>query len=383
MQDKTAALGRLAAWFRSEALPLWTARGYDRERGGFFEALDSDGAPVADALRRVRVQARQVYVFSNVARLGWNGDAGGLARAGFDYLLAKACPDEGARGCAHLLSPEGAIIDARRDLYDQAFLLLACAGYWRAFNDRRALELATRTMDFLDRELAAPGGGYCEDDLGSHPRRQNPHMHLFEAFVALHAATGEEQWRERADAILNIFERRFFDRERGVLREFFSDDLEHPDRKQGDVVEPGHMAEWVCLLHQFQKVGGRVSGEIGTALYENTIALGCDAASGFLVDRLLLGEKAAGKTRRLWPQTEFIRASLARARAGAPDALACADKVAESLLADYIRRELKGLWCDQFDGEGRPIAKDTPASIVYHLFEVVQEIETFLGEQRS
>lgn len=382
MHDEAAALRRLALWFRRDALALWAARGYDHGRGGFFEALDFEGEPVAEAPRRVRVQARQIYVFASVARLGWSDKAEGPARAGFDFFLARACPEAGARGCVHVLTPAGEIEDARRDLYDQAFALLACAAVWRAFGDARALELAGRTIHFLDRELAASGGGYLEDDRGTRPRRQNPHMHLFEAFLALHGATGEAAWKKRADAVFALFERRFFDRKEGIAREFFTDDLEGFDAKQGDVIEPGHMLEWVWLLDKYRAGVGADAPEIEAALFANAIRLGRDPQSGFLVDRLRLGESAAGKTRRLWPQTEYLKACLARARVGDAGAATRAEDIASALFASYLGQKTPGLWCDKYDGAGRPIANDVPASILYHLFETAHEIETFFTEER-
>ena len=43
------------------------------------------------------------------------------------------------------------------------------------------------------------------------PRRQNPHMHLLEALLALHVATGEKNWLRRAGALVDLFKRRFVD----------------------------------------------------------------------------------------------------------------------------------------------------------------------------
>ena len=375
-----AALARLLDWYRSEALPLWAERGYDRSRGGFHEALGFDGAPAEHAERRVRVQARQIYVFASADRLGWAAGSGDLARAGFDYFLEKACPDGGARGCVHRMSAEGQITDDRRDLYDQAFLMLACSAMWRAFREPRAIELAERTAAFLERDLAPPVGGFLEDDRGTRPRRQNPHMHLFEAFMAMNEATGEPAWRARADRMAALFERFFFDRERGVLREFFADDLSPAKGREGGVIEPGHMAEWVWLLARYERMSSRTFLNERIALLDNAVRLGADPASGFLVDSIAEGESASGKARRLWPQTEYIKALLARSRDGAGTFDRFADNIAASLFVSYLKQPVKGLWCDQFDGAGTPIAKDVPASILYHLFETVQETQSFLVE---
>ena len=58
----------------------------------------------------------------------------------------------------------------------------------------------------MQRRLAdAQQGGFFEEFAPGRagaklPRRQNPHMHLLEAVLALHAATVEKNWLRRATA---------------------------------------------------------------------------------------------------------------------------------------------------------------------------------------
>lgn len=367
------ALRRFADWVGKTALPFWLTAAWDARRGGFHEALAFDGRPALQTFRRVRVQARQVHVFATASRLSF-ADGEALARAGFDYLIEKACPDFGARGCVHRLSPDGAIQDARRDLYDQAFLLLACASMHRAFGDPRALDLAARACAYLDEALASPSGGYAEDDSGTLPRRQNPHMHLFEAFLALYEATGEEGYRARADAMLSLFEQKFFDRKAGVLREFFDDDW-RADPQKGRVIEPGHMAEWVWLLARRERLGGADFAATKRALFFSATAA-CDAA-GFLVDEATIGAAPSG-ARRLWPQTEFIKAAIAMDAAGDPAAAAAGAAMIARLFETYLAEPVAGLWCDRFDAAGGRMAQDVPASILYHLFDAAAEARAHL-----
>ena len=83
------------------------------------------------------------------------------------------------------------------------------------------------------------------------PRRQNPHMHLLEALLALHAATGEKNWLRRAGALVDLFKRRFSDPQTGALIEFFAEDWSPRPGDEGRLREPGHQFEWVWLLYEY------------------------------------------------------------------------------------------------------------------------------------
>lgn len=371
------AAARLHKWFVDDALPLWAARGYDAARGGFYESLDFNGEPVTGQPRRVRVQARQIYMFSEAGARRWHPDAEAIAVEGFDYFLARACPDGGERGCIHLLADDGTVLDDRRNLYDQAFLLLACAGRWRAAKDERAFDLANRTISFLDRELASPHGGWLESDRRELPRRQNPHMHLFEAFLALYGATGENAFRKYAEKVFSLFEQYFYDTETGVLHEFFKENWALAAGAPGGQIQPGHMMEWVWLINEYGAASPALR-DISARLYARAEALGRNEA-GFLVDSVDLDAPAASGPRRLWPQTEYLRAALIRARQGDNGAAAEARLLVERLFKTYLKQNTLGLWCDQFDANGAPIAKDVPASILYHLLGAASEAGAYMA----
>ena len=378
MPDPLEAIDRLNGWFRDAAAPLWARAGWDERHGGFFESLGYDGQPTRGP-RRVRVQSRQTYTFSMIAMRGWRDDAEPIAVKGFDYLITRACPDEGEQGCVHTLADDGAIIDATRDLYDQAFLLLACAGRIQAADCDRARTLAERTAAFLDRQLASPHGGWIENDRGGLPRRQNPHMHLFEAFMALYRATDESVWLDKARAVAELFNQRFYDIRTSTIIEFFAEDLKSRDAARGGEIEPGHIAEWVWLLGHFESLANDNKRDIMGALYKS--AQRYTDAGGFLPDAV--GAESSTGARRLWPQTEYVKAAFtlstsfddAYARDGAA--------MINALFETYLNQPIDGLWCDQFDGAGAPIAADVPASILYHLYEAVAECLRYAESQNG
>ncbi|MBN9011423.1 MAG: AGE family epimerase/isomerase, partial [Rhizobiales bacterium] len=88
-------------------------------------------------------------------------------------------------------------------------------------HDPRIERLIGATLATIDHTLAAPNGGWAESDRHELPRRQNPHMHLFEASLALYEITGEPAHLARASSIFDLFRQRFFDPRHRVIREYF------------------------------------------------------------------------------------------------------------------------------------------------------------------
>ena len=187
------------------------------------------GAPVASQRRNTLSQARLTYVFSHAYLLSGDPALGEAARHGIAFLMRAARAPDG--GWFRAVSVDGATLDNTRDTYDQAFVLFALAWYYRAAKDSSAIQLADATWGAMQTRLAdAAHGGFFEEFAPGRtelklPRRQNPHMHLLEALLALHVATGEKNWLRRAGTLIDLFRRHFVDPRTGALIEFFTADL--------------------------------------------------------------------------------------------------------------------------------------------------------------
>ena len=193
------------------SLPLWSREGWDPATGGFVERLDIGGRADRFAPRRVRVQARQIYCFAKAAQLGWYPEGREIAMKGLEYLLAKANSPDGRPGFVHLLDPDGSAINFARDTYDHAFVLLALATVFQLSRDAQVGVEIKSLVAFLDSDLRSPHGGFLEGRPATLPRRQNPHMHLFEAMIATFEATGDPVYQSRAGELFELFVANFYD----------------------------------------------------------------------------------------------------------------------------------------------------------------------------
>lgn len=368
-------------WLRQVLISGWLKRVVQPGRPGFVEWFDPAAAVQdAGAVRTTLVTARLTYVFSHAHLLDPASGALALARHGFAFLR-DACRDGEGR-FMHVVGEDGAPVDARTDLYDLAFVLFAMAWFHRATQDEEALTIANEVIGFIERKLAHPEGGFAEDTLGTLPRRQNPHMHLLEAFHALAEATGARRWLDQACEIVKLARERMVEVETGSLGEYFTADWQPAQGAAGALREPGHHFEWTwLLLHHWRLTGDVQARDLADGLYRFAVRHGLDdgsvgpVAAFDGVDRT--GHLVAA-TKLLWPQTEAIKAFLARVELlGDADAARRLDSHLDSMFRCFVAPET-GLWFNQLTRDGTPAQTRIPVRVLYHLLLAMAEWERVL-----
>lgn len=357
-----------------DILPLWSTVGIDRNRGGFCESISHDGRiPISS--RRVRVTARQIYSFCEAARLGWNRTAAAACvRHGYRFLLSHSSPD----GLLfHGLSDDDTLLDQDHHLYDQAFLLFAYAHSFAHLQDEDFRRRAVGMLGSIRQRLGHEAGGFKDHTRAPYPLRSNPHMHLLEAALAWMAVDANPLWRALADEIVALFKSRFYDPEKGVVREYFSADWDVVDEGGRWRIEPGHNYEWAWLLIRWsQETGGKIGdrAERMIAFAEN---YGVDPARRVSVNEVWSDGIIADAKARLWPQTERLKAWLAVADMREGEARWAAEQNAleacQSLLA-YMAVDARGTWHDVMLKDGSFKQGVAPASSLYHIICAIGEL---------
>jgi mannose/cellobiose epimerase-like protein (N-acyl-D-glucosamine 2-epimerase family) len=368
-------VARLKARMIDHALPLWSGEGWDRTTGGFIDRLAPDGHADAQAPRRTMVQARQIYCFAKAAQMGWYPQGREVALKGLDYLLTKAKSPDGKPGFVHVLTPEGAVLKPLRDTYDHAFVLLALATVYALDRDAQVRAEIDALCYFLDTQLRSPNGGFLEGLPASMPRRQNPHMHLFEAMIAAFDATHDNVFQNRAGDFFALFLANLYDKQKQLLGEYFEEDW---SRIEPVSIEPGHQAEWAWLLKGFERITGCPTGRFRGELLASALRYR-DEATGCLVDEGDTAGNVKRDTRRLWPQTEIAKAWIAQAESGEAGAADEARAALVRLERHYLNHPVAGGWHDQFDRDGNALVATIPASSFYHVLCSVTEAEQVLG----
>lgn len=363
---------RARAWLFESALPFWSEHGVDRVNGGFVERFDLDATQPYTDRKRIRVIGRQIYVFSHASLLGFER-AADIARSGYEFLTTKAWlgPD---RGWARVVSERGDVVDPTPDLYDCAFALFAFGWYYRASGDSNAIAWAHRTLDFLDRRMRSPKGGFLHASPPVGHRQQNPHMHLLESALALYAHTGEARFADLAREVAGLFREKFYDHESRTLAEFFDDDWRRAGGDAGRIIEPGHQFEWAWILVNV----GRLLAENFTEEARGLVAFaethGVDRRTGVSYMQVRDDGAPIDKSSRVWPNTERIKAAVALYEIDGVDPRPVFEQSGGVLLDRYLAREPRGTWYETFDAEGRLAADNVPASTFYHVFLAFSEM---------
>lgn len=350
-------------WLREQALPRWGGdEGFDAASGSFVERFALSGQPMRDHPRRAMTQARQIFVFAKAHRHGWLTGAGQRAELGWNCLVERYWQTDGSPGWVFQCDARGTVIDGRRDFYGQAFCLLAAASWSKLSGEHGALDLADRTLAFMDQAMASPHGGYVECWPETVlPRRQNPHMHLLEALLELHEADRSRDYADRAAQIVSLAERHFLQSANQCLGEYFDEDL--TPRNPDVVFEPGHHCEWVWLLRRFDRVTGRNTAALRRGLLSS--ALKGFRADGLIVDELAVNGRVTGPATRLWPLTEAMKAVALDDRPASTSVHPgdCWDALRRRFLADAP----DGCWLDHFSPDGTLLVDFIPASSLYHI----------------
>ncbi len=365
--------------------PKWYGA-FSDPNGGFYERLGKGFKPILTGQRRLVTQCRQLSIYSHAVHSG-NKSVQADLRAAFEYIVANYHdPKTGTWYFA--MDDDGHVSDTTCDLYALTFVIFSFSHYYRASGDERAQFLSRKAVQFISAHFHLPGQpGYAEsvdEELRSVSklRRQNPHMHLLEACLFAHETWNDTVYERMADDMVSLFYDYFFDDSKGVLREFFADDLS-PHPVKGSEVEPGHFFEWVWLLkkHAELKKTPELHDEVALRLLDWANAKGWDEHFGGFYDVLWEEGDVKETSKRIWPFCEAMKAN-ALMLTLAPDRQAIKDRVSAmvSVFEKQYMQE-RGFWTEWFSRDFAPMTNYMPGTTPYHVYFGITETLSVLEKR--
>jgi mannose-6-phosphate isomerase len=330
--------------------------------------------------RRSRVQPRQVYAFAMAGVLGWNGDFHFAVEQGLSFQLEKHRRPDGLFNS--LVGPDGATLDDRANLYDQAFALFGLAAAYNVSPRREEVRgIAINLRERLRREVESPGS---VDVVATPLLSSNPFMHLFEACLAWHEAEGDSEWLVIADQIVRLAMTRFIDPRSGAMREYFDRGLNPAPGLEGRLIDSGHQYEWAWLLLRWcSRAECDDAHEAAMRLISVGEEQAANARRGVVVNMLLDDFSVHDPVARLWPQTERIKAACVAAVETQDDRYWKIALDGVFALRRYFETPVRGLWRDRLNADDTFVDEPAPASSFYHIVCAISELDRTIASSDS
>lgn len=360
----------------------WRKHGLNSETGYSYESLHPDWN--INSLDRLRLltQCRQLYTFSHAycftSDQQWREPLDSLFHFIVEHYYIQPRPDAPKRWIFSL-NDQCQTKDTHTDAYALAFVLLSFSYYFKASGNQTALQLIEETHQFLQQNMKSPLGGFLESfpDSGG-IRRQNPHMHLLEGYLAAYAVNPQADYKVQIKYLLDLLTAHFFDKQHACLIEYFNEDWT-PHSLEGHRVEPGHHFEWVWLLHQADPLFPHDDYmRIADALWRTAIKAGFDPKGGIYnqIDADSLTVIDAEK--RIWPITEYLKALCVHA-GNEPDTEETLIKTLHFVFSHYLNQD--GSWHEYLDADNLPKAHPLPGTSSYHIFLGLIEVLNWAQQQ--
>lgn len=369
-ETQRAAARRFVSYVFVDMAQLWLTHGWNAAGGHSIERLQADLTPAPLGYRRSMAVARQLFFFAQAWRSTGNAACADRAHALYADLTGRFWDAEHG-GWFFSLGDDARPANAGKDLYGHAFAIFALAHYAAVFRKAEAIDWARRTGEAVKRHLWLPQGWFAQAAQRDWSRpdpalEQNPHMHLLEAWLALHAATGEDSVLRDAAQLVTLYADRLRSADGAKVLEHF-DAAGRPQQERGQLVQPGHLYEWYWLLHDYAESARRPEyRQIAAPLFDWANARGVDPLHGGIYDQVDTDGQVVSDRKRIWPVTECIKVHAIRAATAADTGSYAA---LEHWIAFMTTRYFTGGggWHEFLRRDLQPDSDYLPATTPYHV----------------
>ena len=251
-----------------DILPFWMHRMTD-PKGGFLGRIDGNGNIIPDAEKGAILNSRILWTFASAYRVLGKKEYLDTATRAYNEIRDRFT-DKEYGGIFWSLDSEGRPKDTKKQFYAIAFAIYGLSEYFRATGDGDARELAKSFYHSIEDHSYDPvGGGYIEactrewgpiedmrlsDKDQNDSKTMNTHLHILEGYTNLYRMWKDAGLKERLSGLINIFINKIIrpDRHLGL---FFGDDW----TPHSTAVSYGHDIEASWLLDEAAEVLGDIN----------------------------------------------------------------------------------------------------------------------------
>lgn len=254
--------------FREELTEIadwWLDHTVDHSHGGFYGELDFHGRVVAGARKGVVLNTRILWFFSETSLFLNDERYRSAADRAYNFLV-EYFYDHDFGGMFWEVDCFGVVTNTRKQIYAQAFAVYAFSAYFKLSGNEQSLSFAKTLFKIIEKRAVDPEyGGYLEafsrewgqladvrlseKDLNS-PKSMNTHLHITEAYTALHAVLPRRKSAEAIVRCIGYFDQFIINRANLHLRMFLGLDW----RDESYALSFGHDIECSWLIWEALEV---------------------------------------------------------------------------------------------------------------------------------
>jgi len=305
-------------------LSFWEYNSVDQIHGGFIGQIDENNVRNYKANKGLILNARILWTFSAAYKQTKNQTHFELSQRAYQYLITYFY-DKLNKGFYWLLSPEGEVMDTKKHIYAQAFVIYGLSEYYSISDDTDALDLAIETYRLIiEKSKDLVNGGFNEafsmdwkelsdlrlsDKDVNVQKTMNTHLHIVEAFANLYESWADEELKSEIISNLYLINDKFIDKKSGHLKLFFDNKWQD----HTDAISYGHDVEAAWLLLRCAEIVAddkliEVYKEVAIKLIDSSISA-IDADGGLWYEKGI-NSGVLIKEKHWWPQSEFVIGSI-------------------------------------------------------------------------
>jgi mannobiose 2-epimerase len=242
-------------------LPFWSIEMVDSENGGFYGRIDGTGKVYPKADKGCVMNARVLWTFSAAYRIFKKPEYLRIASRARDYVL-NTFFDKQHKGVYWLVDYKGNMVDGKKQIYAQAFVIYALSEYYKISGDELSLMKAKELFHLIEKySFDVTLDGYFEafnrewGEIGdlrlsakdaNEKKTMNTHLHILEAYTNLYRVWNDDGLRNQLNHLVNLYADKFVNKQTWHLNMFFD---EHWNDKS-DLYSFGHDIESSWLLYE-------------------------------------------------------------------------------------------------------------------------------------
>lgn len=263
-----------------DVIPFWENHSIDKEHGGFFTCLDTEGR-VYDTDKFIWLQARQVWCFSMLYnQVEQKKEWLDIAEKGAGFLLKHGRDQDGSWYFS--LDRQGRPLVAAYNIFSDCFAAMAFAQLFKATGNEQYNRIAVNTFHNILKRQDNPKGIYNKGIAGTRPMKAFSLPMILSNLVlemehSLDPALVETTINTAIHEVMEVF----YNADKKLVMENVAPDGSQVDSFEGRLINPGHGMEAMWFMMDLgARTGNKDLIQKATETSLNILEFGWDKTYG-------------------------------------------------------------------------------------------------------